>query len=447
MNYDVIEDHLQNDEKNKHIIIQSKITQKEYIIFNTNIILNKEHFNDDLKNNKTSLHEYIMGQSPDKTLTIDHINWQKNDNRIENLRYATMSEQNSNRNTRNDKITPPTELTALGITKLPRYMRWDNSEKKFIVEISKKCISGTKSVKVTIINKFRDAIEKLLTVLNEHDEFIAKRYSLAEEYNDIMKTAYNHNPDVFSNITYCDLEELCGEYAYCKECLKKLPDVKSGEVLRGALHVVQKYIDNPETNVYIIEKSNQKILFDAKFKDEINKLPAISFDTGPVLIHCSSEFLKKYEIYKGKKKILVKDFIWSILMKHGPIPENHCIIPLNYQQTDLRSENLCLAEGIGKEHKAPEKIPIIPENSGITMKFWPRNVTNGFTDNVSTSPYTIHVKLPDKSKKRFTCSIGTMKARFENDVLPLLRDEYPNFDEENEIYQRQVRENVKYTAE
>jgi hypothetical protein len=144
--------------------------------------------------------------------------------------------------------------------------------------------------------------------------------------------------------------------------------------------------------------------------------------------------------------MLVKDFIWSILMKHGPIPENHCIIPLNYQQSDLRSENLRLVEGQGREYKGLEKIPVIPDNSGITMKFWPRNVTNTFIDNSSTSPYTIHVKLSDKSKKRITCSIGTMKARFENDVLPLLRDEYPNFDEENEIYQRLFGEYVKYTT-
>jgi hypothetical protein len=292
---------------------------------------------------------------------------------------------------------------------------------------------------------FSDAAEKLLSNLKENDEFIAKRYKLGQEYNDIMKIAYDYNSKIFSDITYCDLDELCGEYEFCKKCLEKLPAIKIDEVLHGALNVIQKNIDIPEDNVYIIEKSNHKILFDAKFKDEIQKLPAFDLSGSSVIIPCTGPFLKNYPIYKNTKKLSVKDFVWSILMKNGPIPANNCIIPLNYQQFDLRSDNLRLVIGQGREYKGLEKIPVIPENSNINMKYWPRNVTDCIDKRNAKVPYVIHIKLYDKSKKRLTCSIETMKARFENEVLPLLRSEYTNFDEENEIYQKLLDEYVTYT--
>jgi hypothetical protein len=46
------------------------------------------------------LHSLIMNrvqEKPNEKLSIDHINWDKLDNRRENLRWATQSEQNSNR--------------------------------------------------------------------------------------------------------------------------------------------------------------------------------------------------------------------------------------------------------------------------------------------------------------------------------------------------------------
>ena len=46
------------------------------------------------------LHRYLMGNNPDKSLTIDHINRNRLDNRRCNLRWATSSVQNYNKKTR-----------------------------------------------------------------------------------------------------------------------------------------------------------------------------------------------------------------------------------------------------------------------------------------------------------------------------------------------------------
>lgn len=107
-------------------------------------------------------------------LSIDHINCIKLDNRVKNLRMASKGQQNSNRATRSDKKPPCEELVQIGITELPKYVRWDNSEKKFIIEKhpklmqevaekirSKAIMSGTKSSTLSIIQKYQDIISRI----------------------------------------------------------------------------------------------------------------------------------------------------------------------------------------------------------------------------------------------------------------------------------------------
>lgn len=112
----------------------------------------------------------IHGTKP----TIDHINGIKFDNRTKNLRAATMSEQNSNRAVRSDKLAPCEELQNCGVQELPKYVRYDRTEQKFIIEKhpqlmeevkqnmrKKPCISGTKSAKLSMIEKYNDILSRL----------------------------------------------------------------------------------------------------------------------------------------------------------------------------------------------------------------------------------------------------------------------------------------------
>lgn len=140
--------------------------------------------------------------------TVDHINGYKRDNRRENLRVVTMSVQNANRPSRSDKKPPHPDLIALGIAELPRHVRWDNTETKFVIEnhptlinrvekgiIKRPSVSGTKSVSCTVVQKYQDIIARLDELDREWTQtkpetidMKEKKRSLTREYIDIVNS-------------------------------------------------------------------------------------------------------------------------------------------------------------------------------------------------------------------------------------------------------------------
>lgn len=177
------------------------------------------------KKGETSIlmHRMIMlneNPSPDNDKnTVDHINEVKSDNRLRNLRFANQSEQNSNRGTRSDKKEPLVELKELGVTEYPRHVRWDKTEKKFVIEkhpmlikyvdegkIKKPTMSGTKSARFSILEKYQDILAKYkelddLFYNEENENFKSLKITLKNEYNEIVNAIRVYEELPFENVS------------------------------------------------------------------------------------------------------------------------------------------------------------------------------------------------------------------------------------------------------
>jgi hypothetical protein len=175
-----------------------------------------------------TMHAVIMrnlqGIPENDTTSVDHLNYIKTFNVCENLRYVSQSEQNTNRQNRTDKALPPKELQDIGIQSLPRYVRYDKSEQKFVVERKHPGFakltepfnsSGTKSKHVSMIYKYYDVLKKLdylnkLMDTPERKDLIQKQNNLYQVYCDISKLITGNDiTDVIKyDNTECDYKSL-----------------------------------------------------------------------------------------------------------------------------------------------------------------------------------------------------------------------------------------------
>ena len=119
-------------------------------------------------------------------LSVDHINRDKLDNRLENLRITTQSIQNSNQDKRKRKCNARKLPKELENIILPKYVNYNKEEYKpnkfreyFRIEKHpklKKIWSSSKSIKLNILDKLKQTKEKLYQI--ENDIVIKKQYQL-----------------------------------------------------------------------------------------------------------------------------------------------------------------------------------------------------------------------------------------------------------------------------
>lgn len=389
-------------------------------------------------------HSFIMDKMNNSHIpkghSIDHINWQKTDNRRENLRMASQAVQNSNRTQRTDKHPPPPELLALGIMNLPRLVRWDVGEKKFVIDVQNK-VSGSKSNQVTTINKFRGILNKLIAyyriagIADTVD--YSHRIKLADEYNQIVRAAHLSSPDVFPDGPYANLSDMWSPVEYADLCLSKLPPLAPGELMHGPLNVEQRFVDLPDFNAVAIVKKEFVVLFDRQYTEIVRNLPSLEIDNKKVCRFAKSPLLSRafpgFDLNtisdsEDKNKIVAKELVWGAFFRR-PIPNGFCITPKNYQQYDLREANLQLLPGKGSNFQAPGTFKVSSEYD-IGMRFWPKGVTLINTE--KTKEFS--VKFEGQKTKPTWEKRGAINV-FKSSVIPWLKEKDPLWDANNDEYQ------------
>jgi hypothetical protein len=388
-----------------------------------------------------TMHGHIM-QIPDDEriddepgLSIDHINRIKTDNRVANLRRVGQDVQNQNRADRGDRCDPPAELVAVGISRMPRRVRWSHSdgEKKFVVDLPTPMmnISGTKSVNVSVVNKFRDILSKMrdhpfFQNRAEEEDDRALRATLCSQHDALVKAAHDLDPTRFPDGPYSVAMEDTGA-SYIDWCLAKLPPPEVGDVLHGTLDRDQTVEMLPAIGACAIVRGGEKfkLLLDAELFDRATSWGKLDTSGGVPRVGV------------GKNKRNFRDVVWE--QYHGEAPaEGHTVVALNHQQFDLRSANLELRPGAGKSFKAPAPASVripdgCPPASVDGRAFLPLGVTF-----IGGNTLMFKEAGPDGSaskKRKVTATAATVGETLAAKVLPILR-KVEGYDEKDALYQR-----------
>jgi hypothetical protein len=181
-----------------------KVNERAWHVSSGSYIASTFYTKDNVKNKKELyMHNLIMGrlEYPGKGAkeTVDHINRIGFDNRKENLRIVTQSEQNMNQTTRTRNITLP-EGCELVPEDIPRHIWYikANGEHgdRFAIEFKTEglCWKTTSSRKISLKEKLQQAKEKLQELYTQYPHLnpfntgkIELEESLKESYNKIIE--------------------------------------------------------------------------------------------------------------------------------------------------------------------------------------------------------------------------------------------------------------------
>lgn len=360
------------DDCNPRIVVRNNKTHQEYSVIDTGksltiidndvyqtfcqttrnaSIFNGAHYIQYRFNKKDyNIHRFVMRDiKPEQdNYTVHHINMIKTDNRRENLRWASPSSQIAERGDRSDKSAPPQELIDFGITKLPRHVRYDKYENKFVCDKNK--MSGTKCSKADMKSKLKDILIKMFEHADEiygsNDSWPSDASRLESEYKEIVNLANAKFPDVFPS--YKINTDASEKYMYPRQHAEHVLEMLNNiEVVKG----VSKCLNMMNHKSY--ESKGFAIVWRGDESTELHDgiSPIIFVDLVMLnKILCGPQ-LQKDLIWKVKGvKYNLRSYVWSCLYKYD-IPSDHMVHAKNKLTYDLRIENLELVPKDNRKYK------------------------------------------------------------------------------------------------
>jgi hypothetical protein len=141
----------------------------------------------------TLLHRYVM-EITDKNITVDHVNRIKLDNRKENLRIATVTEQIKNRKMPRQK-NKILSKAGIEMDKIPMFISFDSNRNSFRIAVSgrKFSWSGTNSEEVSLKYKLEEAKKYLRELLDSNPELFKGRMITEKQQKRNIKLAKGWN--------------------------------------------------------------------------------------------------------------------------------------------------------------------------------------------------------------------------------------------------------------
>ncbi len=302
------------------------------------------------------LHRYLMDCAIGDNKTIDHINNNKLDNRISNLRIATMSEQNMNRanvtrkNDLNSILNPTNDETIPKIeTKSLLFINKKNSDglEYFSLEISKSRTRDKEIKENSSKTSILSLKEKLCHVIYKRYEYICKYPIIMNEQIDSKQFT---TKDEFKLHSEAKINELIGsetvtytldsflDYLNSKKIPKYTdPRIKSRLEARATIQTTEEQI--PETqNISEQPIQNAQSSYAYKFDDKFTFIDN-GINSRDISIKITKNNKDNIRISgSGSKKLLTEDKLCFALMnRYFALIEHENATNLEIHKDDLEN--------------------------------------------------------------------------------------------------------------
>ena len=382
-------------------------------------------------------------------LSVDHINWNRSDNRRANLRLVTTSEQNSNRSQMGQKNPPCADLVALGITRFPRYLshhpgdggRYTFTDHPDLIDFNG---HGTRRSGTSEGSRLLECLERYVEALENHPcrsanvAFATLRMRLAGEYNAMVRAAHafdNAMPDgPYRTDTY---EE--DDVEFSKQLIAKLRAAGCVAVVAGSRDHPYQDVPCPGGLVGVTAriKNNTVTLYDSVLDDVLIDL---NWETDGFRLIAA----------RPTDRHKLAEFVWAKLHPGTALPVGCTVTSFDGRQLDVRGANLRIVRAPavkGGCFDLPKDLDGRPLDIG--MRFMPRGISWSGTKVLITK---IAFEGGDRDVGKQTLTVSKKRPMRETIVaaIDIVKNAMTaagrSFDDDNAVYQRLLGEYIDACA-